>query len=500
MRWRWCSPTRRFVAAVLGLAAAGAAGALPAEPIEVELEMVVQRTPGQIAIGEGAIHRRPSTQSFFHQIGGPEIRVREPGRRDFSEVVQREPRYQAEQPIRQVARLGGQDFAFVLDKKEKDAQRYEVLYFDRNGNGDLTDDEPIEASVQDAMFAGDYWSFSFPPIDLELSVEGTRYPYRVAVSAYSYSSRVVTGSGQVDTTRSMNVSLAAAAHREGTATVNGAERRFLLLDQNSDGRFDSFGEIVSARMASGEERWSLRSADRLLVDPDPADPRQRMGHDVTVAPGQHHLSPLVHLDEAFYEVAVTPAGDRMTLTPSTRPIGQLSGAAEEFTAVFFGDQGVVTVQGGPDRPVRLPAGEWRLLNYTIDLTGREEPAAEEAEKEERGSLLSLLARSLAGAAPQPDRGRQFTILSAAARGGEEPVEVVAGEVAELSLGPPLKAVAQLAPYTRREGTVELELAFIGAGGERVTNLMVAGGRPPAPTFEILDPDDEVVASGQFEYG
>ncbi len=74
------------------------------------------------------------------------------------------------------------------------------------------------------------------------------------------------------------------------------------------------------------------------------------------------------------------------------------------------------------------------------------------------------------------------------------MKVVVGEVVELPLGPPFKPLVQITAYRRGAGNVELELAFIGAGGERVTNLMVAGGWPPAPTLEILDPDEVVVAT------
>ena len=475
MRWRWCAS---LLAAVLGWAGAGP---LRAEPIEIELEMVMQSAPGQISVGARRLQRRSlGSQDFFHQVGGPQVRVRQPSGGEFSAVVRREPQYQAEEPLRQVAVLGGQDFAFVLDKKDRESDFYDLLYFDRNANGDLTDEEPIEVDRRARRVSGsDFLSVNFLPVDLELSAEGTQYPYRAWVSAVSYIVSMSAGADQTETVHQINISLSAACHREGTAVIDGVQRQFFLFDNNSDGRFDGFAEAVPRRMASGEECWSVPRSDWLLVDPDPADPRHRIGHEITGVPGQHYLSQLLHLDGKNYDLAVTPAGDRLTLTPSARPTGRLSSTSEELTAVFFGDQGVVTVETGPDRPIALPAGEWRLLNYTLDRTGKEDRGTEEQDT--------------------PREGWPLSFLFAAAVGGE-PVQVVADETAALPMGPPYKAVAQLAPHSRGAGMVQLELAFIGTGGERVTNLMVAGGRPPNPTFEILGPDDEVVASGQFEYG
>jgi hypothetical protein len=44
------------------------------------------------------------------------------------------------------------------------------------------------------------------------------------------------------------------------------------------------------------------------------------------------------------------------------------------------------------------------------------------------------------------------------------------------------------------------MSLVGSAGEVCNNLMVDGGRPKSPEFEIKDPDGKVVQSGKFEYG
>ena len=63
----------------------------------------------------------------------------------ISRVVHREPKkYHADHPFRAVATFGGKKYGFVLDKQTETRKGYDRLYFDLNGNGDLTDDVPID--------------------------------------------------------------------------------------------------------------------------------------------------------------------------------------------------------------------------------------------------------------------------------------------------------------------------------------------------------------------
>ena len=64
---------------------------------------------------------------------------------DFKSLVKKEPEYKCEHPFRNVARLGTGHFIFVFDATNFETDNYDLLYFDKNGNGDLTDDPIIKA-------------------------------------------------------------------------------------------------------------------------------------------------------------------------------------------------------------------------------------------------------------------------------------------------------------------------------------------------------------------
>ena len=79
---------------------------------------------------------------YFHFSPGMRMRS-EPS---FSSVVKKEPSgYKNEHVFRGVARLGSDHHGFALDSRDVGRYGFETLYFDINGNGDLTDDGAIAA-------------------------------------------------------------------------------------------------------------------------------------------------------------------------------------------------------------------------------------------------------------------------------------------------------------------------------------------------------------------
>jgi hypothetical protein len=178
-----------------------------------------------------------------------------PAEKPFPEVVSKEPdKYRSEQPLRGVARLGSDDYGFVLDLvppepdvKEPEAESedapsgakgaradsteavpesqesaadseepkpkaYCALYFDRNHNGDLTDDEALEAEPPADQISGGSWWYQFPRIDVTLNLDGAQVDYGFL---FSVSARVR------DTVRYATAVLMAGAYREGQITLGG---------------------------------------------------------------------------------------------------------------------------------------------------------------------------------------------------------------------------------------------------------------------------------------
>ena len=140
---------------------------------------------------------------------------------------------------------------------------YNRLYFDFNHNGDLTDDKvievlpdskPVPAAMSPAM---SYTRFEFPRIDVTIDVDGAKLDYSFHLEGYAYSSANYCG---------VMVSVSSAVCREGDITLEGKRHHIVLLDNNSNGRFDDESKIAeNMHMASGQVY--PEPGDMLLIDP-----------------------------------------------------------------------------------------------------------------------------------------------------------------------------------------------------------------------------------------
>jgi hypothetical protein len=467
-------------------------------------------------------------QSFFMQTGQGRSVAQET---DFSKIVKKEPaEYVSKNPFRGVAALGTEKYAFVLDveapksddkksdSKEKEeaeskpstsiidrlmggkssekstTERYSRLYFDLNHNSDLTDDKVIEALPGRGSYGGGYSQSQFPRVDLTVDAGGTKLDYAFSFSIYSNSS----GSYSY-----ASASLSAAAYREGEITLEGKKRRVVLLDFNSNGRFDDeFAIRDDVNTPDGKVYPAY--GDVLLIDP-PATPTGYLNpYDVTCCDGREQVSKLINLEGRFYDLEVTPAGDQLALTPCSLPMGQITNPNDGFRALVYGDKGVVKIAGDKSKPVALPEGDWKLFAYTIDQSGyaKAEKKEEQQEAKPERSLLEALSEALMGSAAsnaRPIAGTRYTMVSAQATKDVEAVQVRQGKTVAMPFGPPYKPVVKV-DYKQGDGTVSLGMSVVGSAGEICSNLLVDGGKPKGPEFTIRTAGGDEVESGKFEYG
>jgi len=210
---------------------------------------------------------------------------------------------------------------------------------------------------------------------------------------------------------------------------------------------------------------------------------------------------IVGIDGRFYDLEITPAGDKLSLTPSSAPTGKVTNPNDGFRAMVYGDRGVLNITGGKSQPAVLPEGKWKLLSYTIDQTSYEEKKEEE-EKEENSLLRALGSAMLGvgglagGAISRPS----YTVVSAQATADGPAVEVREGKTVKLPFGPPYKAVVKSNRITGDVDQVSLSMSLVGSAGEICSSLMVDGGRPEKPEFTITTADGKEVDTGSFEYG
>jgi len=390
---------------------------------------------------------------------------------DFSKVVVKEPKYEYARPFKGVAKLGTQEFGFVFDvAPAKSGQprsttssstrvRYTHLYFDSNGNGDLTDDKAVEADNTSSSYS------YFPRVDVTLDVDGTQVEYAFYMRTYSSSS----GSGYAY--------LYGGAYRQGEITLNGEKKRIVLVDANSNARYND----------------SMSTAgDVIFIDPDPSKGGYAYLSGVTMNDAEQPVGKLVNIDGRFYDMELTPAGDKLTLTPSSVPVGYVSNPTKGLRALMHGDQGILKVSANESGKSPLPVGDWRLLSYTID--GTVTPEA----KEEESSLLNTLSAALVQSNSSVPR---WSYISARASSDSAAVNVREGETVDLPIGPPYKPIVKVSRTSGSSGNrvAYLRLSLVGAGGELVSNIVVNGSRPKEPEFTITSAEKKV-AQGKFRYG
>jgi len=494
---------------------------------------------------------------FVQMVADPNGQWRVAGRGEasddaFKRIVTKEPKYASDHPYRGVVKFGTQEFAFALDavpppdaKKpegkttpEKTATKtpslvaaisaaiveaavpggtatagsplanpaltkdfaYNRLYFDSNRNGDLTDDKLIEITADSrraamSMPAGmAYRPFEFPCIDLTIDVDGTKIDHSFFINGYANSSA---------NNCTVMVSFSSATCREGDITLDGKQHHLVLIDFNSNGRFDDKIRIPeNVRMASGQIYAEL--GDVLLVDPQLGATASDSPYDPTASEYRHFLSDMVQIDGRWYDLKVSPAGDQLTLTPSTAPLGNVTNRNDSFGALIYSsEKGFLKIRGTKDKPISIPEGEWKLYSYSIT---KETPKTENKTAEANpstDSLLDGLAQSL-GAGPSITPP---SLVAATATDKYNPVTVRKGETIEMPFGPPYTPTVTAVSYNVVNANGQqpvqqtyLEMTLIGVGGEAVTNMTVKGRQPGKPALTITDPDGKVVQQGNFEYG
>jgi len=480
-----CGLMKRLLPLAVGVAIGCAAATAAAETCELEMKKVedVSRFGNTMMYN---MLRWVSQQSFWTDLGSERPDVEE----QFRKLVKKQPaKYETDKPFRCVARFGKGEYGLVFDSTDLKKKGFNRLYFDRNGNGDLTDDEVIKAASSNSMQWNDGVQTTFAMLTVPIKADGSEYDYsfNVEVQVYGQSPH-----------RWAQASIQSAVYREGEITVEGQKRRVCLVDFNSNGRFDDLYKVNTEVQTPDGRIWPT-DGDILLIDPQKISSNINW-YDPTVNDSRLYVSKIVNIGDKFFDLNIAPAGDKLTLTASKAAVGHIVNPNAEYSAIVYGDPGLLRIRGKRNTPVALPEGEWKLLSYSIDLTNASQPASQPAAQKtaRKGGLFRRLLGSVVGV----DEGSRAgpTMVSASATKGFKPVTVKNGRTAVLAFGPPYKPTVQVEEWQRQPNSAALSMVLVGSAGEICTNLMVKGDRPEAPTFAIVAPGGEIVERGKFEYG
>lgn len=186
----------------------------------------------------------------------------------------------------------------------------------------------------------------------------------------------------------------------------------------------------------------------------------------------------------FLAVSLVACAAALCSSCATKPPGKTAPPATEQTQKPSGKLGTVQCATPGTVEVLTDKGVLRF-----DKDGKLELAP---------GTYSVMAYSLRA---KHSDGAEWRIVGQAKSGGV-PLQVKAGETAELAFGPPLKATLVARKMSASDYAFSVKLT--GQAGESYSprDITRAGQSPAAPKVEIRSAADasKVVASGSFQYG
>ncbi len=375
---------------------------------------------------------------------------------EFEKIVAKQPKYRCDAPCKGLITVGGEKLLVALDGESLE-RGYDTLYIDLNRNLDLTDDKPVSLPVPSATAAMD--SHRFSPVDIKLADGNGTFTWTVLVDAYVRRSDREGPRG--------TVYFRAATYREGTVELDGKPVHIVLLDYNSNGRYNDETTVDPKGNGSSGLLYA-RTGDHLLIDPAGKAPVYSY-YFMTSLAARNPISKLACINGKYYECSVAPSGATIKLEPVEQPMGSLAYDAPRWQMLLLGDAGVIKVMGERGHPAPVPAGEWKLVEYTAYYGAR-----------------------------QVRTPADLTLIAAHGVANASAIMVQAGKTTSAPCGGPYQL--DVVPAPAKSGTSELTLRIAGRAGEECNNLLVQGKRPPEPTLVIATADGKKVANGAFEYG
>ncbi len=361
--------------------------------------------------------------------------------------------------------LGDVERLLILDRQKPADFFFNRLYFDANGNGDLTDDPVADVTFERVGETG--YKSAFPGMDVTTRIDGTAYPYSFRVTAEYIG---------LNTEKEL---------------VN--DPFFISFYWNANCSYTSEIEVETQKyqVTFSDENCNGLFNDRLVVDGQMLIPTKTPKSDgIYISAGeQMHsydrllLGDYLLIGGDLLAMTVDISNKTLTVTPvEKRPATLAFSAPPERITLYTedGHKGVNIYR--PGKQIDVPAGTYRLHMYQM------------LKKEDSGAVWHLEAQST-DATP-----------SIAAKEGETTV-VALGEPYKPLIDVPevFRALAGSAPVMvefRVEGRAGEVLIDLGYSGPRsaVPLSTINPNRPKEPTYMIVKADGEIAARGAFEYG
>jgi hypothetical protein len=385
-----------------------------------------------------------------------------------------QPDLKSRQPIYGIFEAGDQRRLMILDRTNESDGFYSRLYFDADGDGDLTNDPVHDGEIRISDNRNRF-QCDFSTIDTKVRIGDHELPYCFEPVCIMYSTYDEDEFDREKLDQRFRFYYRVYCNYSGEFTVDSETYQFWLADSNGNGRFDDVLEgpdlkDMSTRQLiypSGDSVYMTAEKEIGYRDRQAVSDWLSVGGKLFVV---RYLIPEGKMMLEEYEGEMHPVAFPLELSRVTL-------ATENW------EHCVNALR--PGESIRVPEGTYHLVEYEVY---REDP---------QGDLWRLHARGTKDV---------------------DPVEVGDGENARLGIGEPYRPLAQVPEsYQERleEGKerIRISLTVLGAADEVVDDIYRMKGkrtsiemsrsnssRPKEPEYEIFDSDGEIVAQGDFDYG
>jgi len=337
-----------------------------------------------------------------------------------------------------------------VDKLPDNAAFFNRLYFDANGNGNLTDDPVITAKPVPASW-GDGYSVTFETIEASVPVKGGSLQncFQLQLSTRMKCSA---STSTADFVKALQTRLKPACYYEGKGEIDGGKYSVALVDGNCNGTFydNSANDLIFLADGSDYGSDGLRCLD------------------------------LVVIGKKTYKAAFDASSSKLVLSAPSQPLCAVKLPADihrlRLSNASNPTGGIIMFN--PAENISIPAGKYELSFMMM------------CRKDKDGNLWDLSASSK-------------TALP----------EVTADKKTVFSFGEPFAITATVTPLDPK-GVARMSSArMIGAGGEEVNKLSFVDKRQAAlpfskrgtsgriaPSYRILNSKGDIVGKGKFEFG
>jgi len=261
------------------------------------------------------------------------------------------PEFASDSPLFALIQLGDGKRLAAIDRKTPRSDFYDVLYFDANGNGDLTDDSAIRGDGQ-AFSGGRYHMTEFPALETTVEAGAASLPYVFLprVSCFVQEGEKLTPKYMAERG---DLYLGVQCAYRGRFELGGQPYFVIVNDRNGNGRFNDPVSLMQVRVTGSLQPLYPQGDEVYLGESQAFDYYDGMP-----------LSSLLVLGGRVYEVAVDVPAGKMTLTPYEQPLASLRLGMEAERLTLCSEDGTRCINMlRPGKQVMVPAGKYRLLSY-----------------------------------------------------------------------------------------------------------------------------------------